>query len=140
MKIGILQSIGHNLADSVASGIGLMVGVYEMDIFGEAAATPEGYIEVDFLSGRTSGGVPSPSLANALKLYAEDGLPKLCESHGAAVADFQKLTVRFWPGLIRGRFEVRVEDHHGRSSTAEYEGSPGQRVKVLDHLGRMRPK
>jgi hypothetical protein len=43
MKFGELKSIGHNIADSLASGIGLMIGVYEMDIFGEAANSHEGY-------------------------------------------------------------------------------------------------
>jgi hypothetical protein len=47
MKFGTLKSIGHNIAESLASGIGMMIGVYEMDVFGEAAAAPQGYIEVD---------------------------------------------------------------------------------------------
>ena len=36
MKHDELRSIGHNIADSLASGCGLMIGVYDMDIFGEA--------------------------------------------------------------------------------------------------------
>jgi hypothetical protein len=140
MKIGTLQAIGHNIADSVASGIGLMIGVYSMDIFSEASSTPEGYIEVDFLTGTTSGGRPSAGLASALKLYSEEALPQLCERHGVAVSDFRKLDVRFWRGTLNGRFEVTVEDKLARVSRAEYEGSPGKRVKVLDHLGRLRPK
>jgi len=140
MKLGTLRGIGHNLADSVACGMGFMVGVYGMDIFGEAGRTAEGYIEVDFLTGATSGGQPSASLARGLRLYAEQALPKLCKSHGVSVSDFRKLTVRFRPGPIHGRFEVVVEDQDGRCSTAEYEGLPGRRVKVLDHLGRVRPK
>jgi hypothetical protein len=75
-----------------------------------------------------------------LRLYSAQALPQLCASHGASVSDFRKLTVRFWPDPIFGRFAVVVEDQNGRSSTAEYEGMPGKRAKVLDHLGRVRPK
>lgn len=33
MKFGVLRSIGHNIADSLASGIGLMIGVYTTNVF-----------------------------------------------------------------------------------------------------------
>ena len=94
MKFGILKSIGHNIAESLASGIGLLIGVYEMDIFGEAAAAPEGFMEVDFLTGEASGGRPSCDLAQSLKLYAE-ALPGLCERHGADISEFRQLTARY---------------------------------------------
>ena len=139
-RVAILKGIAHNLADSVASGIGLMIGVYQMDIFGEASRAPEGYIEVDFLTGTTSGGQASPSLARALQIYSHEALPRLCASHEAAIADFRRLNVRFWQGPIMGRFQVTVEDQQGRVAVAEYDGSPGQRVKVLDDRGRVRPK
>lgn len=42
MKFDELKSIGHNIADALGSGIGLMISVYEMDVNGEASATPEG--------------------------------------------------------------------------------------------------
>lgn len=54
MKFDELTSIGHNIADSLASGIGLLVGVYEMDVFGEARRSPEPCIVVDFVSGTVS--------------------------------------------------------------------------------------
>lgn len=137
MKFGTLKSIGHNIADSLASGIGLMIGVYEMYIFMEAAAAPAGYIEVDFLTGETSGGAPSPDLARALKLYAQ-ALPDLCKRHGAEISDFRRLSARFSGPPMFERFTVTVEDRQGRSSSDEYQGVPGKRPKVLDHLGRAR--
>ena len=140
MKFGVLKAIGHNLADSIACGMGFMVGVYAMDVFGEAAATPEGYIEVDFLTGETTGGKPSASLARGLKLYSAEALPRLCDSHGASPLDFRELTVRFSPSEMFGRFLVTVEDQNGRRASTEYEGLPAHRVKVLDPLGRIRPK
>ncbi len=35
MKHAVLKSVAHNIADSLASGIGLMIGIYEMDVFGD---------------------------------------------------------------------------------------------------------
>lgn len=139
MKFGTLKSIGHNIADSLGTGIGLMIGVYDMDIFAEAAATPEGYIEVDFLTGETSGGHPSPSLADAVCAYSK-ALPDLCRRHGGEVADFSQLNARFsgsWPDV---RLVVSVEDRNGRRSADEYEGGEFRRPKIRDSLGRLRPQ
>jgi hypothetical protein len=135
MKFGVLKSVAHNIADSLASGIGLMIGVYEMDIFGEASHSPERFIDVDFLTGKTMGGRPSRSLSRAIKLYAE-ALPTLCEKHAINPNDFRELTVRY----SAGRFIVTVEDIDGRRSVDEYEANPGRRPRVLDPLGRIRRK
>ncbi|WP_430423929.1 hypothetical protein [Phenylobacterium sp.] len=137
MKHAVLASIAHNIADSLASGIGMMIGMYEMDVFGEAAASPNGYIEVDFLTGAATGAKPSAYLAQAIRLYAE-ALPDLCERQGAHVSDFQQLTARYaGKSTLRG-FVVTVTDRRGRTSRASYVGTPGQRAKVLDPLGRIR--
>jgi hypothetical protein len=115
-----------------------MVGVYEMDVFGEAAKSPEGFIEVDFLTGHTSGGTPSQKLAHALTLY-RDALPELCQSQGVSVGDFRALSARYYFGSnASGRFLVTVEDQRGKRSTDEYVGFEGARPRVLDHLGRIR--
>ena len=139
MKLGQLKSIGHNIADSLASGIGLMIGVYTMDVFREAAATPEKFIEVNFLTGESTGGEPSASLAKAFKLYAQ-ALPDLCEREGVPASAFSVLKAKFFGGPTFPKFTVTVEDGHGRRSEDTYEGSPGRRVKVLDALGRVRRK
>jgi hypothetical protein len=116
-----------------------MIGYYPMDVYAEAAAAPEGYVEVDFLTGRISGGQVSPSFSAAIKIYQEE-LPKLCERHGVEVTDLHKLTARFsGQGFSRG-FSVMTEDNDGRTATDYFRGMPGKRVKVLDHLGRVRPK
>lgn len=138
MKLGTLKAVGHNIADSLASGVGLMIGVHQTEIFGEAAATPEGYIEVDFLTGEASGGRPSPSLEHAIGSYAA-ALPDFCRRHGADISDFRQLSARF-SGTGYRRFAVSIEDRQGRRSTDEYAGIPGKRVKVPDALGRLRPK
>jgi hypothetical protein len=110
-----------------------------MYIFEEAAASPEGFIEVDFLTGETSGGAPSRELARALKLYAE-ALPEFCRRHGIEASDFRELTARFSGRRHAERFTVTVENQGGRRSIDEYVGLPGKRPKVLDRLGRVRRK
>lgn len=110
-----------------------------MDIYGEASASAEGYITVDFLTGEISGGPASENLSRAIEQYRE-ALPGFCEKHGASLAAFHELTVRFSGGPLGRRFQVAVKDEFGRRSTTEYGGAPGQRVKVLDGLGRLRPK
>jgi hypothetical protein len=140
MKRGELLSIAHNLADSAAGGLGFMIGVYQMDIFGEAAASHEGFIEVDFLTGDTTGATTSLSLATALRKYSGEALPRLCADHGTSPDVFRELTVRFWPGPEGGQFKVTVTDLEGRRASAEYAGSPARRVLVRDKLGRPRPK
>jgi hypothetical protein len=137
VKHAVLTSIAHNVADSLAGGCGLMVGMYEMDVFGEASNSPEGYIEVDFLTGRSTGAAPSEYLAQAIRLYAK-ALPSLCESQGAHVSDFQQLTARYPGKSVRREFVVTITDRLGRTSRDRYFGLPGKRLRVLDPLGRIR--
>lgn len=139
MKFGELKSIGHNIADSLASGIGLMIGVYQTDVFGEAANGPEGYILVDFIAGTSSGAHPSASLAKAISLYA-GVLDDLCQRHGMSADAFSELKARYARDASGRRFTVTVQDQNGRRSTDEFFGVPGRRVMELDELGRVRPK
>ena len=137
MKFGVLRPIGHNIADSLASGIGLPIGVYLTDIFGEANGSREGFIEVDFLAGTSTGGRPSPSLAKAIVLY-RDALSKICESHSIDLSAFTKLRARYSGVFLGQRFVVTVEDRAGRIAVDNYEGLGGRRPLRLDPLGRVR--
>jgi hypothetical protein len=138
MKFDDLRSIGHNIADSLASGIGLMIGVYEMNIFGEAARSREGFITVDFLNGAATAGKVSPHLARAIRLY-RDALTNLCRRHGTSPTAFRELSAQFFPYPLQGgRFVVTVEDQRGRRAIDEYLGRPGKRIRAVDHLGRVR--
>jgi hypothetical protein len=139
MKFDELRSIGHNIAHSLASGIGLLIGVYSTDVFGEAARSPEGFITVDFLAGTSVGGKPSPSLARAFELY-RDALTDLCERHGTSPAIFRELTARYSVDGYGAHFVVTAEDHQGHRSVDEYVGWEGKRPKVLDRQGRVRRK
>jgi hypothetical protein len=139
MKFDELRSIGHNIADSLASGIGLLIGYYQMDIFGEASRSSEGSITVDFLTGTCPVGTPSHSLAKAIALY-KNALVDLCTRHGVSVAVFRELSARYSADAYGPRFVVTIEDQQGHRATDEYVGIPGRRPKVLDHLGRVRRK
>ena len=52
MKIGILRALAHNIADSLGSGCGLLIGVYDMNVYGEAMRDPGGVIAIDFLAAK----------------------------------------------------------------------------------------
>jgi hypothetical protein len=139
MKHAELRAIVHNVADSLASGIGLLIGVYEMDVFGEAARSEEGALTVDLLTARVTEGSASESLRTAVLLY-RDPLSKRCDQAGGSVADLREASVRFWSDALSSRFAVTTEDARGRRSTTEYAGVPGKRLKVMDFLGRLRPQ
>ena len=57
-----------------------MAGIYSVDIHGEASASPEGHIVVDFLTGSTSGSPISADLNHAIRRFSEL-LPDLAEKH-----------------------------------------------------------
>ncbi|MDH3664592.1 MAG: hypothetical protein OEU92_32020 [Alphaproteobacteria bacterium] len=138
MKFGVLKSIGHNVAYSLASGCGLLIGTYNMDVFGEAARSPNGYIHVDFLSGLVTEGPVSKGLAQALLLYRE-ALQDLCKRHEVDISAFRAFTSRYLADPRDQRFIVTVEDQCGRRSVDEFSAHSGKRVMELDALGRLRP-
>lgn len=139
MKHSQLRSLGHNIADSLACGMGFVIGVFQTDIFGEAAGSPCGSITVDFLNGAVVEGDASPGLRDAVTLYG-NALPDFCAKHGGSVEDFRELKVRYWSTHGDRRFAVTVEDFSGRRSTTEYEGVASKRLKVVDDRGRFRRK
>jgi len=129
MKIGELRSLAHNIADSLASGIGLMIGVYDADVFLEAAAGPEGFILVDFLDGTAIGSPVSAKLQRAIYLY-RDALPALCDKHRIAFSGVKMLNARYGTDQVYGRhFAVTVETTAGKKATDQYVGSPGRRLR-----------
>lgn len=127
MKLGELASFGHNMADSLASGICLMVGVYSADIHGEAAASPEGYITVDFMTGSTTGSPVSEELKRTIQRYAVL-FPTIARKHGLEPSQINMLSARFGTDPVAGpHFLVTVEASDGRRSVDHYAGVPGKR-------------
>jgi len=141
MKHGELRAIGHNLADSLASGLCFVIGYYATDVYGEAAQSEARALTVDFLAGRVIEGEASPSLAKAVALFRE-GMPDFCAKNGASLDDFRELSARFSVlGVGFGQsFSVTVEDSAGRRTVTEYLGNPGARPRIIDDLGRIRRK
>lgn len=140
MKHDRLHSVAHNFADSMASGLGFVVGHCPTDVFADAAANGEIGVIVDFLRGRVFGKSSSYELRRALPLYCK-AFPNFCEIHGANVLDFTMFRARFVWGQLHHRYLVTIEDSRGKCSTREYEGCPGRRVKQYDALtGFHRPK
>lgn len=129
MKLSELKSLGHNLADSFASGMGLLVGIYEMDVFAEAAASDPGYIEVNFADGSTTGSPISTTLQGAIKSYS-GAPPELCKKHSIDRSEIKTLIARFGTDPVYGpHFTVSVECIDGRSSIDQYIGFPGRRLR-----------
>jgi hypothetical protein len=140
MKFDTLRSIGHNIADSLACGNGFPIGFYFTEIFREARQSPEGFIIVNFLTGKVTGGRASSSLADAIVLYS-DALAELCRKHKTSPAAFRELSAHYSTSLHGEPYViVTVEDHQGHRAADEYAGVVTRRVKILDHLGRARPK
>jgi hypothetical protein len=127
MKIGELKSFGHNIADSLGSGCCFMIGLYGVDIYGEASSAPEGHIIVDFISGSATGSPASASLQGAVQKYAK-ALPDLCNRHGIDLSEIKTLSARFGIDPVAGaHFSVTVEALDGRGSVDQYVGFPGRR-------------
>lgn len=138
MKHNELLSVAHNIADSLASGSGFVVGYWPTDVYGEAARCPEGNLTIDFLTGEIAGGHPSKTLSAAVIAY-RDVLPSFCEKHGISIVEFNQFTVQY-SGIssFNGSAVITITDSNGRQSIAEYSGNPLKRALILDDRGRPR--
>jgi hypothetical protein len=123
----------------MASGLSIAVGYYQTEVFKEAAASPEGVVEIDFLHGIVVRGHPSQQLKNAAVIFGQ-AFPSFCKKNGADVADFQSFLAAFDAKGGRRRTVLTVADLNGRRSVTEYDGVPLKRLRVLDTLGRIRRK
>jgi hypothetical protein len=141
MKHDQLRAIGHNLADSLASGCCFVIGHYATDVFGDAEQSDTGGVAVDFLAGKVIEGPASDAVSGAMELFRK-ALPEFCAKNGADLDDFQELSARFYklgPGWQPG-YTVTVADSKGRRTVTEYQGFPGARPLITDDLGRLRRK
>lgn len=137
MKHNVLTSVAHNIADSLASGIGLMIGLYETDIYSEIAKSQDGVIEVNFIRGTITSG--TARLLEAVKRYQHE-LPILCEKQGVSVNDFKRFIAHY--SIVKAELFVvlDIEDINGRCSQCEYVGVPLTKIRTLDNQGRIRQK
>jgi hypothetical protein len=128
MKHGDLRSIGHNLADSLASGLGLPIGFVPTSVFADADKSPDGMITIDFLAGTIKAGRASADLRAAVAAYRAV-LERLCAEKGARMGDVRAVDAQFWSDHLGRHARVTVEDGAGKRSTDMYRGSPLKKVK-----------
>jgi hypothetical protein len=138
MKHDQLRSIGHNLADSLASGSSLLFQIFGPDLFHAVRETPERCIVVDLLAGVVTAGRVPPSWDRVIA-RSPDALAHLCNKHGASPGMFFELTAHYSVGrLSECRTVLALTDNQGRRSQDTYVGMPGRRVMTRDDLGRLR--
>ncbi|WAJ28614.1 hypothetical protein [Antarcticirhabdus aurantiaca] len=137
MKHDQLCAIGHNIMDSLASGQAFVIGYHPVDVFGEAASSEDGLIEIDFLRGRIVRGRASPNLRSAVLGFAK-AFPAFCRRNEARSTDFRELSGTFRAGRSILWVEVCVADRNGQRSSTNYSGIPLKRTWSLDPLGRRR--
>ena len=137
MKHRKLHSVAHNLAGSIAGGASFIIGYCFIDIFAEAACQKEGAMTVDFLEGSITEGQASEYMKGMIPEFSS-ALPDFCEKHHVSISDFREFTVRYICDGEKRNFIVTIRDKNNRSSSREYIGQSGQRVKEMDQLGRMR--
>jgi hypothetical protein len=127
MRLGQLKAIGHNIADSFG-GNGFLVGHYPSGVYEKAAASPEGFITVNFLTGEMAGAQSATNLKPVVRLY-RDVLPDFCAKHGVDIADIDALSVTFGPDPMYDQFfEVTVQAKDGRWSVDRYVGIYSRRA------------
>lgn len=137
MKRGQLRSIAHSLADSIAGGISLMTGFYELDLYGDAAKSPDGKLSVDLLNGHVIEGIASPELCTAISRLSLH-FDRLCQTAGITRGDCHVANAHFYATPTRRGFTLEIEDGTGRVTEADYEGIPAHRVLERDPRGNPR--
>jgi hypothetical protein len=106
----------------------MIIGIYDMDVFGEALVSDEGHITVDFLNETSTGAAISIGLAWAICRY-RDAVPEMCAKHSIDPGEIKTLVARFGTDPAYGpHFKVTVENTQGKASTDQYVGIPGKRL------------
>lgn len=138
MKHSQLHTIAHNFTDSLARGLGFVVGYYATDVFADAACNPNGSLVVDFLTGQLDEGTASDQLLHALPVFRNE-FENFCQKHGATKSDFTEFKTKFQAGRLENMYTVTITDTRGRRSSIDYKGFSGRRIKILDDKGRIVP-
>lgn len=139
MKHGQLRSIAHSLAASLASGVSLITGFYDLDLYGDARNSPDGKLSIDLLKGKIMDGNPSPQLIAAVSSLGPE-FHRLCEAEKISPKDCRSAKAYFYAYLNREGFTLVVEDTTGKVTETDYEGSSAQRAFERDALERNRRK
>ena len=114
-----------------------MTGFYELDLYGDAAKSPDGKLSVDLLNGRVIAGTPSPELSAAISRRSLH-FDRLCATAGIARGECQAANAHFYATSQRTGFTLAIEDGAGRVTETDYEGTPAHRVLERDQRGNPR--
>jgi hypothetical protein len=137
MKQGQLHAIAHNLADSIASGCSLLLGIYEFSIGAQIAKSPTGRVVIDCLHPRLIEGELTSDMRKLIAAIP-GGLTRLCEDEHGAREDFSELRLVFSTTYVAMEVETIVGGN-GRAATSRlFAGRPLKRKRVLDKSGRLR--
>lgn len=136
MKHAQLQAIVHNVADSLGSGICLMIGYYAVDVYSDARNSPTGTIKVDLLRGVVMEGDAGEALLGALK-HIPAALADQCEKAGGSWAEYRRAEVVFHGRRPEPGFTIVVEDQKGKRIETDYQGWPARRPMLVDDNGRL---
>lgn len=129
MKFGDLQSTAHNFAASFGSGMGLLVGYYQADIFKDVKIAIDNEITIDFLTGSVTKGQVSREVRGCIDAYVE-ALDSFCIKHGGRKADFNRfVTIYKIDKIHRECFYVEIEDKNGKNSKCFYTGHNGKKIR-----------
>ena len=136
MKHAKMQAIVHNVADSLGSGISLMTGYYDLDVYKDAHNSPGKTLRLDLLGGVVMEGEARDNLIAALQRVPE-ALAAQCAKAGISWDDFHRAEVVFRIGKVGPGFTILVEDRAGKLTETDYKGSPAKREKAMDVYGRV---
>jgi hypothetical protein len=136
MKHTQLQAIVHNVADSLGSGISLMLGYYALDVYADARNSPTGIIRADLLRGVVTEGDADEAFLGALKLIPA-ALAEQCEKAGGSWNEYRRAEVLFHGRRPEPGFTIVVEDQKGKRTETDYVGWPARRPMLVDDNGRL---
>ena len=131
MKFDDLRSIAHNVAVSFGSGASVLFN-YGFYPFDDAGRSPEGVLEVDFLSGTVVSGHPSGELLDRVS-RSPSVVADFCARHGQPADAFASFRARYVRTAVGRRYEVTVTDRAGRTRTDYYDGARGRRLRDGKH-------
>ena len=120
MKHSKLHGVAHNFAAGLAGGFSFVVAGYVIraTVFAEAAATPDGVLVLDFLSGMVTGAGSGGNLEFAAGLN-KAAFPAFCAKHRVDHSDCRVCVVRFISSYTGNGFVITVEDRNGRRTSRE---------------------
>jgi hypothetical protein len=136
MRHEAYRAIAHNFAHSLACGVSLSTGFYELDVYGDAATSPGGKLRLDLLNGKVLEGEANKDLQTALArippLFAEG-----CRRSGGSLTDLRCAEATFSRSGSEEGFVLEIEDSKGQRSATDYSGSESKRTRDLDRHGQL---